>query len=113
MLHFFQFESRAFSQGHNVANAVLYVPLYVLAAAAVVLLFAGRISGLQQKVAFLALSGAMTLAASRALTMVDFDWRYRLPAIPMLIIPAAIALDWMLGRFKARSDGKVNPSTAF
>lgn len=90
-LHFFAVTAADFSLSHNLVNALFFVPAYALALWFVVALVRQR-DGLSQpqRDVFLAAAGfVLATAAFHGLLQIDFDWRYRLPILPHLILLAA------------------------
>ena len=90
-LHFFAVTASDFSLAHDLVNAVFFVPCYALVAWLAVAMARGR-DGLSQpqRDVFLAAAGFVLLtAAFHGLLQVDFDWRYRAPILPHLVLLAA------------------------
>lgn len=90
-LHFFAVTAADFSLSHNLINALFFVPAYALALWLAVAV-ARRRDGLSQpqRDVFLAAAGfVLATAAFHGLLQIDFDWRYRLPILPHLILLAA------------------------
>ena len=93
LIYFFAFwSSQGYSLGHNLASALFFVPAYFLIAVAKIN-FWRRQSGLDKKgesvvIAIVIFTGAF--AWFHAHTEVDYDWRYRLPAMPHLVLLAAL-----------------------
>lgn len=96
-VRFFQFTTSGFSRMHNLVNAAYYVPLYLLA-----LLGAWR--GLRgagdrrRRVVQVTLLWIVIVAWFHAITILDFDWRYRLPVMPQLILLAALGVEAIAAR---------------
>lgn len=90
-LHFFAVDAAAFSAAHRVAGLVFFLPCYALAAWLALALWRGRTDfGSAERKVFLAAYGALfSYAIFHALVQVDFDWRYRVPILPHLILLAA------------------------
>jgi hypothetical protein len=90
-IHFFAIGAPGFSLAHWAAQLLFFVPCYALAAWLLVALWRGQTEfpDAERRV-FLASAGAiLAYAAFHGLIQVDFDWRYRLPILPHLIILAA------------------------
>jgi hypothetical protein len=90
-VHFFAIDAAAFSRRHTAVGLVFFLPCYVLAAWLAVALWRGR-TGFPagERKVFLAAFGALfSYALFHALVQVDFDWRYRLPVLPHLILLAS------------------------
>jgi hypothetical protein len=90
-LHFFAVTAVDFSLSHNLVNALFFVPAYALALWLAVAMLRDR-DGLSkpQRDVFLAAAGfVLVTAAFHGLIQIDFDWRYRVPVLPHLILLAA------------------------
>jgi len=95
---FFQITAAGFSRIHNVAAIGYYGPLYLLALIGIVdaLRSADRRRSAAVQAALLWIVAA---AALSAVTVLDFDWRYRLPLMPQIILLGACGADALLRRF--------------
>lgn len=92
LLAFFQFYTPMFSRFHNLINTVTFGPLYIL-----VLIGSGvsirsifRQNYQPQLIGLFAIIFIMSLAIFHAMTLIDYDWRYRIPCYPPLIILALL-----------------------
>lgn len=90
-LHFFAVTAPGFSVAHDLVNAVFFVPCYALAAWLLVAVARGRdgLSQAQRDVFWAAAGFVLLTAAFHGLLQVDFDWRYRMPILPHLVLLAA------------------------
>jgi hypothetical protein len=90
-LHFFAVSAPEFSLAHVLVNAVFFVPCYALAAWLLVAMARGRdgLSQVQRDVFWAAAGFVLLTAAFHGLLQVDFDWRYRTPILPHLVLLAA------------------------
>jgi 4-amino-4-deoxy-L-arabinose transferase-like glycosyltransferase len=97
-VRFFQITSSGFSRTHNLIAIAYYGPLFLLALIGTVdaLRSADRRRSAVVQVALLWIIAA---AALSAVTILDFDWRYRLPLIPQIILLGACGADSLLRRF--------------
>jgi len=99
--YFFVFWAQGFSTVHNVVNFLFFPILYIFVALGV---FAGFSSGinernnLQLSVVFLSVMMIMLVAAFHAVTVLDYNWRYRLPAYPALFLLAAQGASWFMDK---------------
>lgn len=101
--HFFAPGAADFSLAHWLLQLLFFIPAYGLAAWFLIAVARGR-TGLEerQRRVFLAAAGAvLAYALFHGLVQVDFDWRYRLPILPHLILLAAGGVA-CLGRERAR-----------
>jgi hypothetical protein len=102
LLHFFAFEAPGFSLPHVLINAALFIPLYALAALLAVALATGRdgFAPEQRDLLFAAAAFLMLTAWFHGLLQIDFDWRYRVPVLPHLILLASAGLAVLLRRVR-------------
>jgi hypothetical protein len=98
LARFFQITSSAFSRRHNLISIVYYGPLFLLALIGIAdaLWSADRRRSAVVQVALLWIVAA---AALSAVTILDFDWRYRLPLMPQIVLLGACGADALLRRF--------------
>jgi hypothetical protein len=103
-LHFFAIGAATYSLGHWAVQLAFFLPCYALAGWLAVALWRGRTGfGAGERKVFLAAFGAvLSYAVFHALVQVDFDWRYRTPILPHLILLAAGGLADLVGRRRAR-----------
>ena len=91
-VRFFQLTSGAYSRAHNLFNVLWFVPLYGLG-------IIGAVEGLRRgdrrrrSLVIALLTWVGVFAFLHALTVLDYDWRFRLPLIPHLILLAACGAD--------------------
>jgi hypothetical protein len=99
-VHFFAIGARDFSVVHWVVEAAFFLPVYALTAWLGIALGRGRTTfEVRERKVFLAAFGALlSYAAFHALVQVDFDWRYRTPILPHLILLAAGGLADLMRR---------------
>lgn len=92
--HFFRFTMDAFSRSHNLFNVAFFVPVYLLVVATLVRLAAGRlpVGPRERDVVLLSVVVVFSYAVFHSLTQIDYDWRYRVPVIPHLVLLAAVAV---------------------
>lgn len=98
-VRFFQFISSGFSRAHNLINAAYYVPLYLFAGIGIVAGIRCADSRLRMVVQATTLWIA-AVAWFHAITILDYDWRYRVPVLPLLILLAAIGADAVYARLR-------------
>jgi hypothetical protein len=103
LAHFFAFSASDFSFGHILANAAFFLPAYALAVLALAAGAIGRggFSNGQRDVQLAAVAFILLTAGFHALLQVDFDWRYRAPVLPHLILLAAAGVAVLLRRVRA------------
>ena len=89
-LHFFAISARDFSWAHIGLALLFFVPVYALMVVLAVALVTRKdgLTGPQRDVFFAAAAFVVATAVFHALLQVDFDWRYRLPILPHLILLA-------------------------
>ena len=89
---FFGFTAAGFSRGHNLANFAFFVPVYLGWFAAVVALMRSK-NNFGWATWWTTAVGTLFVVFAwvfHSLQYIDFDWRYRLPALPVLIVLGAI-----------------------
>lgn len=92
---FFSPVHASFSLGHNLGNLLFFLPLYGLAVAAGVRMRSADLSPGECWGRLMLVSTVFAVSLWHALIQVDYDWRYRLPALPPLLILAGCGLsDW-------------------
>jgi hypothetical protein len=101
-VRFFQFTTPGFSRTHKLINTIYFVPLYALS---IIGLVAGLRAGDSRRRAFVI---ALTMwigifALFQALTVLDYDWRFRVPVLPQCILLAACGIDAIMDWWRARS----------
>lgn len=90
-VHFFAVGAAGYSAAHWLVSLIFFLPCYALAGWLAVAIWRGdHAFGLLERRVFLAATGAiLAYALFHALVQVDYDWRYRLPVIPHLILLAS------------------------
>jgi hypothetical protein len=103
-VHFFAIGAVGYSASHWLAELVFFLPCYGLAGWLAVALWRGRTAfAAPERKVFLAAFGALlSYAVFHAFVQVDFDWRYRVPVLPHLILLAAGGLADLVRRGVAR-----------
>lgn len=94
LAYFFAFcSSKGFSRGHNLALSLFFVPAYLLALSTVFRFVRRdeRLSREAETALILAIVFVGGFAFFHAHTEIDYDWRYRLPVLPPLILMAALS----------------------
>jgi hypothetical protein len=80
-----------YSLAHSMMNIAFFAPTYALGAIA--WWRVRRLSAMQQLSVYLLLSLALLISAFHAMTLIDYDHRYRLPLLPVLIMLATLGLE--------------------
>jgi hypothetical protein len=90
--YFFLFLAEDFSSAHRWLNIVVHVPLYGLAlvGAFIVIRRPQTLSAAAVTAGLSALMYLLIVDVYHAITFLDYDWRYRAPAYPWIILLAAI-----------------------
>jgi hypothetical protein len=94
-IHYFSPTAEGFSFIHNVMSSLFFIPVYCLAGFSFLCLFHknGYSNTNTWLVAQTAVIFVLFYASYHAVTWIDFDWRYRVPCIPVIILLAALGLD--------------------
>jgi len=91
LVYFFWFTADGFSASHRWINIAGHVPLYTLALfGSVTVIRAHTLSRPMLALGLAALTYVLATDAFHAITSVDYDWRYRAPIYPWLIVLAVI-----------------------
>lgn len=103
-LHFFAVDAAAFSPVHRIAGYAFFLPCYALAAWLAVALWRGRtgFAAPERKVFLAAFGALLSYALFHGLVQIDYDWRYRVPILPHLILLAAGGLADLARRVTVR-----------
>lgn len=99
LLHFFAVGAADYSAAHWLVNLSFYGFVYLAAASFVWRLCSGRaqmVAG-ERDACFAVLGAVVAYALFHAVVQVDYDWRYRLPIMPHLILLAAAGVAEWLG----------------
>lgn len=102
-VRFFQVTSSSFSPLHNLIGLVTFVPLYLLGFLALLRAARGDEPGRRAAV-FAALLWIVTFAFFHAITILDFDWRFRTPLLPHFAFLAGCGVDALAGQWRRRKD---------
>ncbi len=100
--HFFAPAASSFGFGHALVQYAFFLPCYALGLWFVCLLLSGRtaLAPRARDVCFAALGAVFAYACVHALLQVDFDWRYRLPVLPHMILLAAAGASELAARLR-------------
>jgi hypothetical protein len=109
-VRFFQFTTPAYSRTHKLINSIFFVPLYALA---IIGLVAGLRADPQRRAFVIALAMWIgVFALFQALTVLDYDWRFRLPVLPQCILLAACGVDAIVVWWRARASRVLRAASA-
>ena len=92
---FFLFTAYGFSTPHTFANVIFFVPLYgfVMIGIWQVVRRTSELRSQVRLIGLFAIGLIMLFDVLHAITLVDFDWRYRLPVYPALFLLATIGIE--------------------
>ncbi|MBK5258916.1 MAG: hypothetical protein JJE51_04930 [Thermoanaerobaculia bacterium] len=105
-VRFFQFTSSTFSRFHNLLNLIYFIPLYLLAVMGTVWTLRAADHRRRRLVLF-AVMWIVTFAFFQAITVLDFDWRFRTPMLLEFIVLAAFGVDQIARGVAARAPKSV------
>lgn len=94
---FFQFTAAGYSRAHNLYNVLYFVALYLLALIGVVHGYRSA-DRRRRDLVRLTLLWFLAFAVYHAITVLDYDWRFRTPVMPQLIVLAALGAEALLQR---------------
>jgi hypothetical protein len=91
LIHYFYFTDMRFSLSHRVINWLVFLPSYLLCVIGLGSLLTRKIhlNGRSSLISICVLI-VFFFALYHAMTVIDFDWRYRLPVIPYLLVIASV-----------------------
>ncbi len=105
MIAFFYISVDSYSFKHSLFNYIFFLPLYCLSIIAVVKLFK-KDNGLSSSNWWYIFSCTLFIfifAFFHALEQIDFDFRYRVPCLPPLILLASLGLNELINDFSGRA----------
>jgi hypothetical protein len=111
---FFVFTSQSFSRPHEIANVAFFVPVYMGWLAAVWSTMR-RKNCVDPRLWWAIAVGTLfvvVFAVFHSLQQIDFDWRYRLPCLPVLILLGAIGWHQLVREFAVRTQSQLRPVPA-
>ncbi len=101
---FFVFTSQSFSRLHQLANIGFFVPVYAGWLVALWSMMRSR-TGVDWRLWWATAIGTLFVvffAVFHSLQQIDFDWRYRLPCLPILILLGAIGWHQLIHEYGVR-----------
>jgi hypothetical protein len=107
-VRFFQVTSERNSRTHNLYSILYYGLLYLLALIGIATARDG--DRRRSAVVHVAVLWILTAAALSAVSILDYDWRYRLPLMPQLILLAAIGTEALVRRLVPVASRSAVPS---
>ena len=87
---FFYFSDRNFSIFHRLINYAIFLPLYFLGIMGIIRAGKEQTAPLKRSLIFLIVIVIITYCVFYAMTVIDYDWRYRLAIMPYLLVVAGI-----------------------
>lgn len=102
LLHFFAPGAAGFSAKHWAAQALFFGPVYILGGWFTFALARGTagVGRRESDACFAAIGAILAYAAFHAVIQIDYDWRYRIPVIPHLILLAAGGVSLVLRPYR-------------
>lgn len=98
---FFYFSDKLFSLKHKIVNYLFFVPLYLLSVLGVIAVIRTYKERIKKSLVALAVITIFSYGIFHSLTVIDYDWRYRLPVLPYILFLSGLGADFlfkMLGR---------------
>ncbi len=95
LYYFFLFVAKDFSTLHKVLNVLFFIPFYALVCFGIWLVLrpATALAPPHRLIGLLAIGLILLFDVFHAVTLLDFDWRYRSPTYPAMFMLAAIGLE--------------------
>jgi hypothetical protein len=102
---FFAVDTKLFSPAHSLANYIFFIPVYGLSVFALAQIFKNENgpSTINWCLIFLCGSYILIVAFFHSLLLVDYDWRYRTPCMPVLILLATLGLNELINKFPQKN----------
>ncbi len=90
--HFFAFYVDGFSLKHKILNILFFPAAYVLSSITIFELFwkNSQLSAAAWRLSFLCAAFILMTASFHSVILVDYDWRFRLPCMPPLIVLSGV-----------------------
>jgi len=106
--YFFWFIASDYSDRHKLINVITVIPLYTLVSIPIIQMvcFPKMLSDQQRLIGILMIAFIGMFDVYHAITILDFDWRYRAPVYPALFVLAIIGSTSVVNWIKPR--GKYN-----
>lgn len=102
LLFFFVFTNSAFSRLHNLINILFFIPVYSLTLITVIGFFKRdfELSDVRNNIFIICIASTICFSVFHSITLIDFDWRYRVPLVLPLITLACLGADFLFSYFK-------------
>ncbi len=98
LIAYFRFRAAKFSDLHNFASTLYYVPLYVLGIFGLLSPRDRAVPGTRHALVLVCVAFIATFSALHMVSIVDFDWRYRLPILPHLLLLSGAGAEWVASK---------------
>ncbi|MDH4184149.1 MAG: hypothetical protein OEV92_08005 [Nitrospinota bacterium] len=107
LAYFCAIDAQSYSRSHRVVNYLFFAPAYLLAALALgsILSPNSHMTERSWMAGLLCFVTLLCYIGFHGLQQLDFDWRYRLPCVPLLIILAAIGMAELTARLRGAKNG--------
>lgn len=97
LIGFWYIWTAAFSMPHILYNILTMVPMYIFGVLGMVMSYRNRA---HQKIITFMIMVIGTYWVFQGITEIDYDWRYRLPVLPFVILFAAYGASIIMAQFK-------------
>ena len=100
--YYFAIDAKGFSLAHGIINYAFFIPAYSLSLVAIASLLSpnSSFSSGSWMTVFISFLTIMFYMFFHACQQIEFDWRYRLPCMPLLIILAAMGMGEIEARWR-------------
>jgi hypothetical protein len=104
LIYFFWFIADDFSAGHKALNIIAFVPMYLLAVAGIFFTYRKKTNLPRDLFIWsnIALIYIIFVDAYHAVTILDYDWRYRAATYPVLWLVAGIGAHYLFSAIRNR-----------
>jgi hypothetical protein len=97
-IHYFYFSDKLFSFKHKLINHLFFVPLYSLFVVGIIGVAKERNNAVEKTLLALCIIVIIAYSVFHAMTIIDFDWRYRLPILPYMLVVSGLGINFLLQR---------------
>lgn len=106
-IHYFYFSDRLFSLTHKLINYLFFVPTYVLFILGIIASVDKRIHFNIKSLVAIAIAVIIAFSLFHSMTLIDFDWRYRLPILPYMLLISGLGMKMLLQNASSKINARV------
>lgn len=105
-VYYFAIDAKGFSLAHGIINYAFFIPAYSLSLVAIASMLSpnSSLSSGSWMTVFVSLLTIMFYAFFHSCQQIEFDWRYRLPCMPLIILLAGMGMAEIEARWRRRRE---------